>query len=101
MRKRGSDADGRIFFDEPVSVGVSRLRATGAIRLEDQWARIPFGAQTKLIGVAHTKFPNGGSWSVSSAQKAAEGPNKAKKLWLVDGALFLLVVPLSDRSVIL
>jgi hypothetical protein len=41
MPKRGSDADSRIFFDELVSLGVSRLRATGAIRLEDQWARIP------------------------------------------------------------
>jgi hypothetical protein len=63
MPKRGSDADSRIFFDEFVSIGISRLKATDAIRLEDQWARIPFGEQTKLIGVAHTKFPNGGSWS--------------------------------------
>jgi hypothetical protein len=30
------------------------------IRLEDKWAHIPFAEQTKLIGVAHTKFPNGG-----------------------------------------
>ena len=63
MPKRGSEADNRTFFDEFVSVSVSRLRATGVIRLEDQWALIPFGEQTKLIGVAHTKFPNGGSWS--------------------------------------
>ena len=83
MAKRGIDAGSRIFFDELVSVSVSRLRASGAIRLEDQQARIPFGEQTKLIGVAHTKFPNGGSWSYFVCPKCgAEG----KKLWLVDDA---------------
>jgi hypothetical protein len=54
MAKRGIDADSRIFFDELVSIGVSRLRATGAIRLEDRQAVIPFGEHNKLIGVAHT-----------------------------------------------
>jgi hypothetical protein len=63
MPKRGSDADNPIFFDELVSVGVSRLKAMGVTRLEDRQTLIPFGEQTKLIGVAHTKFPNGGSWS--------------------------------------
>ena len=59
----------------------SRPRAL--IRLEDQWAHIPFGEQTKLIGVAHTKFPNGGSWSYFAARSAAR---RSKKLWLVDDA---------------
>jgi hypothetical protein len=63
MPKRGSDADNRIFFDELASVCVSRLRATGAIRLEDKQALIPFGERTKVIGAAHTTFPNRGSWS--------------------------------------
>jgi hypothetical protein len=58
MPKRGSDADSRIFFDELVSVATSRLRATDVIRIEDRQAVIPFGDQTKLIGVAHTNFPN-------------------------------------------
>jgi hypothetical protein len=83
MPKRGSDADNRIFFDELVDVAVSRLKATGAIRLEDQWAHIPFGEQTKLIGVAHTRFPNGGSWSYFLCPKCG---GRAKKLWLVDDA---------------
>ena len=74
MPKRGSEADNRIFFDELVSVSVSRLRATGVIRLEDQWARIPFDEQAKLIGVAHTKFPNGGSWSYFVCPQVGEGP---------------------------
>ena len=83
MPKRGSDAGSRIFFDELVGVSVSRLRATGVIRLEDQWAHIPFGEQTKLIGVAHTKFPNGGSWSYFRCPKCGA---RSKKLWLVDDA---------------
>jgi hypothetical protein len=45
MPKRGSDADSRVFFDELVSLGVSRLRATGAIRLEDRRILIPFGGR--------------------------------------------------------
>jgi hypothetical protein len=53
------------------------------IRLEDQWARIPFGEQTKLISVAHTKFPNGGSWSYFVCPRCG---GRKKKLWLVDDA---------------
>jgi hypothetical protein len=83
MPKRGSDADSRIFFDELVSVGVSRLKATGAIKLEDRQALIPFGEQTKLIGVVHTTLPNGGSWSYFRCPKCGA---RSKKLWLVDDA---------------
>ena len=83
MPKRRSDADDRIFFDELVSLTASRLRATGVIKLEDRQVLIPFGEQTKLIGVAHTKFPNGGSWSYFVCPKCGR---RAKKLWLVDDA---------------
>lgn len=82
MPKRGIDADSRIFFDKLVSVGVSRLKATGAIRLEDRQAIIPFGDKQKLVGVAHTKFPNGGSW----AYFVCRCGRRAKRLWLVDDA---------------
>ena len=81
MPKRGSDADSRIFFDELVSVGVSRLKATGAIRLEDQHGIIDFGDKQKLIGVAHTVFKNGGSWAYFRCPKCGA---RSKKLWLVD-----------------
>jgi hypothetical protein len=83
MPKRGSEADSRIFFDELVRVSVSRLRATGAIRLGDECARIPFGEQTKLVGVSHTTFPNGGSWSYFRCPKCGA---RSRKLWLVDDA---------------
>jgi hypothetical protein len=83
MPKRGSDADRRVFFDELVSVGVSRLRARGVIRLEDRQVVIPFGEQNKLIGVTHTEFPNGGSWSYLVCAKCGR---RAKRLWLVNNA---------------
>ena len=83
MPKRAIDAGSRIFFDELVSVGVSRLRATGAIRLEDRHGIIAFGDKQKLIGVAHTKFPNGGSWSYFRCPKCGA---RSRKLWLVDDA---------------
>jgi len=84
MPKRGSDADRRIFFDELVSVGVSRLRATGAIRLDDQHGIIAFGDKQKLVGLTHTVFKNGGSWSYFLCPKCG---GRARKLWLVDDAL--------------
>jgi hypothetical protein len=83
MPKRGIDAASRIFFDELVSVGVSRLKAMGAIRLEDRHGIIAFGDKQKLVGVAHTKFPNGGSWSYFVCPKCGR---RVKRLWLVDDA---------------
>jgi hypothetical protein len=83
MPKRGSDADSRIFFDQLVSLGVSRLRATGAIRLEDRHGIIAFGDKQKLIGVTHIVFENGGSWSYFICPRCG---GRKKKLWLVEDA---------------
>ena len=79
MPKRGSDADGRVFFDQLLTLGVSRLRATGAIRLEDRHGVIAFGDKQKLVGLAHTVFKNGGAWSYFVCQCG----RRAKRLWLV------------------
>jgi hypothetical protein len=84
MPKRASDADSRIFFDELVSLSVSRLKATGAIRLEDRFGVITFGDKQKLVGIAHTVFKNGGSWAYFRCPRCGR---RAKKLWLVDDAL--------------
>src|SRR6476660_8718910 len=81
MPKRGSDANGRVFFDELASVGVSRL--TGVIRLEDRHGIVAFGDKRKLVGVAHTVFENGGSWSYFVCPRCG---GRKKKLWLVDDA---------------
>ena len=83
MPKRGIDAGSRVFFDELSSLTASRLKATGAIRLEERQAVIPFGDKQKLIALAHTIFKNGGSWSFFRCPKCS---GRAKKLWLVDDA---------------
>jgi hypothetical protein len=89
MPKRGIDADRRVFFDQLLSLTASRLKATGAIRLEDRHGFIAFGdedrggGRRKSIGVAHTKFPNGGAWSYFICPRCG---GRKKKLWLVDDA---------------
>ena len=83
MPKRGTDANSRTFFDELASLTASRLRATGVIRLEDRHGIIAFGDKQKLVGVAHTVFKNGGSWSYFVCPKCG---GRKKKLWLVDDA---------------
>ena len=84
MPKRGSDADSRIFFDELVSVGVSRLRATDAIRLDDQHGIITLRRANRSSSASLIPFfPNGGSWSYLVCPKCGR---RAKKLWLIDDA---------------
>jgi hypothetical protein len=89
MPKRGIDAASRCFFDELLSLDAARLRATGTIRLEDRHGVIAFGDEDhggehrKCIGVAHTKFPNRGSWSYFICPRCG---GRKKKLWLVEDA---------------
>jgi hypothetical protein len=89
MPKRAIDAASRFFFDELLSLDASRLKATGAIRLEDRHGIIAFGDEDhggerrKCIGVAHTKFSNGGAWSYFLCPRCG---GRKKKLWLVDDA---------------
>ena len=89
MPKRGTDAYSRVFFDELSSLTASRLKATGAIRLEDRQGVIAFGDEDhggerrKCIGVAHTIFPGGGAWCYFICPRCG---GRKKKLWLVDDA---------------
>ena len=84
MGKRRADADTRRFFDEFDKVRVSRFRAMGVIDPAKREALIPFpNGKTKLIGVGHVRFPNGGGWSYFVCPKCAK---LAGTLYLIDDA---------------
>ena len=67
-----------------MSLAASRLKATGAIWLEDRQGAIAFGDEDhgvqcrKCVAVARTKFPNGGSWSYFVCPRCGG----RKKFWL-------------------
>jgi hypothetical protein len=66
------------------SVRVSRLRATGVIDPTKRQAVIPFpDGKSKLIGVAHTWFPNGGGWSYFRCPRCNK---RARVLYVLDDA---------------
>jgi hypothetical protein len=89
MPKRGTDAGSRRFFDELASRTASRLKVTGEIRLGDRHGVIAFGdkehggERRKCTGIAHTNFPNGGSWSYFICPGCG---GRKKKLWFVEDA---------------
>jgi hypothetical protein len=74
MSKRRADADHRRFLDECDCVKIPRLRAMGVVQLDAPHAIIQVGDRQKLIGLAHVRFRNGGSWSLFSARNARVGP---------------------------
>jgi hypothetical protein len=65
-----------VAYDELPFVGVSRLRASGAIRVEDKFTTVKFWLLIRTpppdrveeveftVGLALRRFPNGGSWSL-------------------------------------
>ena len=83
MPKRGSDADNRIFFDELASLAASRLRATGAIRLQDRHGVIAFGEETKACRRRPYGFPQ---WRLVDLFRLSEVRRQEKKLWLIEDA---------------
>ena len=80
MPKRRTDADCRRFFDEFLCVKIPRLRATGVVQLDAPHAIIQVGDRQKLIGLAHVRFRNGGSWSLFRCATCAR---RANRLWLI------------------
>jgi hypothetical protein len=81
MPKRRADADGRQFLDEFLCVKIPRLRAMGVVQLDAPHAIIQVGDRQKLIGLAHTKFRNGGSWSHFRCPTCGRRTNR---LWLIE-----------------
>jgi hypothetical protein len=53
----------------------------GVVQLDAPHAIIQLGDRQKLIGLAHTKFRNGGSWSLFRCLKCAR---RANRLWLIE-----------------
>jgi hypothetical protein len=81
MGKRRADVDHRRFLDEFLCVKIPRLRATGVVQLDAPHAIIQVGDRQKLIGLAHVRFRNGGSWSLFRCPKCAR---RANRLWLIE-----------------
>jgi hypothetical protein len=74
----------RIFRDDLPVVSVSPLRASGGISADTTSTFIRFG-EFELefaVGVAHRRFPNGGSWSFFACPQCSR---HARKLWLFEG----------------
>lgn len=53
----------RIWIDDLPSMGVSRLRASGAIGPRSQAGTVWFGDLSFTVAVAHCRFRNGGDWA--------------------------------------
>ena len=81
MGKRRTDADGRRFLDEFECVKIPRLRAMGVVQLDAPHAIIQVGDRQKLIGLAHVRFGNGGSWSLFRCPTCGR---RANRLWLIE-----------------
>lgn len=64
MGERRADANQRTFFDQYERIKASYFRARDVIDPAKNTALIPCAdGTTKLMGVSHTRFPSGGSWS--------------------------------------
>jgi hypothetical protein len=73
---------GRPFKEDLPSIGVSRLRASGAIRPDSASVKISFGDLEREIKVTHRHFPNGGGWSFFACPTCA---SRVRTLRLYDG----------------
>ena len=63
MPKRRTDASKRTFFDQCERIMASYFRARDVIDPAKNTALIPCAnGQTKLLAVAHSRFPSGGGY---------------------------------------
>lgn len=60
---RPSDRLKRLAKDDLPAIGVSRLRARGAINPDMASVALKVGELERTIGLHHLHFPNGGGWS--------------------------------------
>jgi hypothetical protein len=74
----------RVFQDDLPSVGVARLRASGAITAEMTRTKIGLADVEVEVGLSLQKFPNGGSWSLFRCPSCGR---KARTLRLLAGCV--------------
>ena len=74
----------RVFQDDLPSVGVSRLRASGAITSEMTRTTIGLADVEVEVGLSLQKFPNGGSWTLFRCPSCGR---KARTLRLLEGCV--------------
>ena len=72
----------RVFQDDLPSVGVSRLRASGAVTAQTRRTTIGFGDVEVEVGLSLQRFSNGGSWSLFVAPCCGR---RARTLRLLEG----------------
>jgi hypothetical protein len=75
----------RIFQDDLPSIGVSRLRASGAIAADMKWTTISLAEVEVEVALSLQKFRNGGSWSLFLCPSCGR---KARTLRLLEGCVF-------------
>jgi hypothetical protein len=70
--------------DDLPSISISRLRAAGQVSGHARFAVVSCGGLRRVIGVAHRRFPNNGSWSFFLCPRCSR---RARVLKLHDGAV--------------
>jgi hypothetical protein len=70
--------------DDLPSISISRLRATGQVSGDARFAVVTCGGLRRVIGVAHRRFPNNGSWTFFLCPRCTR---RARILKLHDGAV--------------
>jgi hypothetical protein len=70
--------------DDLPSISISRLRAAGQVSRDARFAVVSCGGLRRVVGIAHRRFPNNGSWSFFLCPRCGR---RARVLKLHDGAV--------------